>query len=123
MAYLYLVRRMRPTVIFFVLIPLILAGLWFGFSPFGAGGRFLPRWIRIALHITGGAFLVGGASYGVLDFAGSRISPQLHSVVFYGILLICGMGVGILFLLTVSGEYMKAVRDLPQSRERDRSNV
>ena len=95
----------------------------FGCMPFVSAFRALPRWIRVALHTVGAAFVGAAVLYTVLDAAGSRISIPLHRLIFGHILVIIGMGLGILFLLAVSGEYMKALRNLSQSQERDHHHV
>jgi hypothetical protein len=91
-------------------------GVMFGFLPLIPSFRPLPRWIRLALHMVGGAFFAGAALTLGLAVAGSRISSHLHQLIFAHILVVFGMG--ILFLLIVSGEYMKALRDLPGVRKR-----
>ena len=122
MAYLRLVRRMSATVIVASTV-LSLVGLMFGCMPLVGAFRLLPRWIRIALHIAGSAFLCAGLLYAVLDVAGPRISPQLHRLIFAHVVLIGGMALGILFLLGVSGEYMKALRDLSRNQGQNHPNV
>jgi uncharacterized membrane protein YidH (DUF202 family) len=102
---------------------LFLVGMMFGCMPLVGAFRLLPRWIRIALHIAGIAFVSAGLVYVALDAAGPRVSPQLHRLIFAHIVLIGGMGLGILFLLAVSGEYMKALRDLSRNQGRDHPHV
>jgi hypothetical protein len=102
---------------------LSLVGLMFGCMPFVAAFRLLPRWIRIALHVVGIAFLSAGLLCAALDAAGPRVPPQLHRLIFAHVVLIGGMGLGILFLLAVSGEYMKALRELSRNQERDHRHV
>jgi hypothetical protein len=102
---------------------LFLVGIMFGCMPVVPVFRALPRWIRVALHTVGVAFVVAAVLYVALHAAGSHISAPLHRLIFAYIVLIAGMGLGILFLLAVSGEYMKALRNLSQSQERDHHHV
>jgi hypothetical protein len=80
--------------------------------------RQLPRWIRVGLHSAGAAFFIAGALLVGRHAFTSHISPGLHRFIFAHILVICGMGFGILFLLAVSGEYFKALRELDAARKR-----
>ena len=102
---------------------LSLIDLMFGCMPLVSVFRLLPRWIRIALHIVGIAFISAGLLYIALDAAGPRVPPQLHRLIFAHVVLIAGMGLGILFLLAVSGEYMRALRELSRNPERDHHPV
>ena len=121
-AELFLVRRMTATVII-ASTALSLIGVMFGSMPLVGVFRLVPRWIRIALHIAGVAFVAAGVLYAALDAAGPRVSPQLHRLIFAHVVLIGGMGLGILFLLAVSGEYRKALRELSRNQERDHHRV
>jgi hypothetical protein len=56
--------------------------------------------------------------YVALEVLGSRVSPQLHRIIFGHVVLIAGMGFGVLLLLGVSGEYFKALRELDAARRR-----
>jgi hypothetical protein len=121
-----LVRRMSPVVVA-TSSAFFLIGVMFGCMPLIPVFRPLPRWIRVALHTAGGAFFTVAVLAMALDAVGSRISYSLHRLIFFHLLVISGMGVGILFLLIISGEYMKALRNLPASQqkryERDRGHV
>ena len=121
-AELRLVRRMSATVIV-ASTALSLIGVMFGCMPLVSVFRLLPRWIRIALHIVGIAFISTGLLYVALDAAGPRIPPQLHRLIFAHVVLIGGMGLGVLFLIAISGEYMKALRDLSRNQERDHRSI
>jgi hypothetical protein len=92
-------------------------GVMFGSLPFVPALRPLPRWIRTALHLSGLALLLAGLLYAALGAAGSRLSPELHRLIFAHVALIAGMGLGILLLLVISGEYMKALRELARNRQ------
>jgi drug/metabolite transporter (DMT)-like permease len=98
-------------------IALCFLGVMFGSLPFVPSLRPLPRWIRIALHLSGFALLLAGLLYAALDAAAPRISPHLHRLIFAHVVLIGGMGLGILLLLAISGEYMKALRELTRNRQ------
>ena len=97
---------------------LFLVGIMFGCLPLVSLFRGLPRWIRVALHTAGAAFFAAAGLYVALEALGSRVSPQLHQIIFGHVVLIAGMGFGILLLLGVSGEYFKALRGLDADRRR-----
>jgi hypothetical protein len=99
-------------------ILLFFVGILFGCLPLVLAFRGLPRWIRVALHTAGAAFIVAAGLYVTLEALGSGVSPQLHRIIFGHVVLIAGMGFGILLLLCVSGEYFKALRELDAARKR-----
>ena len=108
-----------------LLLPSILlfsVGIMFGFMPLIAAFRQLPRWIRFGLHSAGAAFFIAGALLVARHAFASHISPALHRFIFAHILVICGMGFGILFLLAVSGEYFKALHKLDATRRKTLSH-
>jgi hypothetical protein len=104
-------------------ILLFSVGIMFGCMPLIAAFRQLPRWIRLGLHSAGGAFFIAGALLVTRHVFASHISPALHRFIFAHILVICGMGFGILFLLAVSGEYFKALRELDAARRKTLSDA
>ena len=112
---------MSPTVLVASIL-LFLVGIMFGCLPLILAFRDLPHWIRVALHTAGAAFFAAAALYVTLDAFGSRVSPQLHQLIFFHVVLIGGMGFGILLLLCISGEYFKALRELDAARKRRLTN-
>jgi Trk-type K+ transport system membrane component len=102
---------------------LCVVGIMFGSLPLILAFRGLPRWIRVALHTAGAAFIAAAGLYITLDSLGSRVSPQLHQIIFGHVVLIGGMGFGILLLLVVSGEYFKALRELDATRRKTLSDA
>jgi hypothetical protein len=109
-----------------VMLPSILlffVGIMFGCMPLIAAFRQLPRWIRFGLHSSGAAFFIAGALLVARYAFASHISPGLHRFIFAHILVICGMGFGILFLLAASGEYFKALRALDAARRKTLSDA
>jgi hypothetical protein len=48
--------------------------------------------------------------------AGDGLRPQIHQFIFLQIVLTVGMGLGIILLLLVSGEYFRALRELDAAR-------
>ncbi len=104
-------------------ILLFLVGIMFGCMPLIAAFRKLPRWIRFGLHSAGAAFFIAGVLLVARHAFASHISPALHRFIFAHILVICGMGFGILFLLAVSGEYFKALRALGGARRKTLSDA
>jgi hypothetical protein len=109
-----------------VLLPSILlfvVGIMFGSMPLIAAFRQLPRWIRFGLYSAGAAFFIAAALIVARHALGPVISPQLHRFIFAHIAFICGMGFGILFLLAVSGEYFKALRELDAARRKTSSDA
>jgi hypothetical protein len=86
--------------------------LWFGFLSLTGGNRALPRWIRIALLMIALSWFTGATIYAALCLAADRLSPSMHRVIFDIVIFVCSAGVGIVFLLAISGEYAKASRDL-----------
>jgi hypothetical protein len=97
---------------------LLLAGVLIGSLPFIAGFRDLPRWIRIAQFLIGLTFITGAVVGVALYSSGHHLSPQAHQFIFLQIVLIVGMGLGIILLLLLSGEYFKALRELDAARRR-----
>ena len=81
-----------------------------------AAFRTLPRWIRIAQCLVGITFVTGAMLGFAVYWAGSRISYHLHQFLFFHIVLLVGMGLGIALLVLVSGEYFKALRALDAAR-------
>ena len=98
-------------------------GIVFGCMPLVFAFRALPRWIRFGLHSAGAAFFLAAALIVARDALAPVISPQLHRFIFGHIAFICGMGFGILFLLAVSGEYFKALRQLDAARQKPSSDA
>jgi hypothetical protein len=116
-------RLRPPSLILFSLdkvkfIPLIACGvfyifsLWFGFHSFSRDNRALPRWIRLALLMIALSWFAGATIYAALCLAADRLSPSMHRVIFDIVIFVCSAGIGIVFLLAISGEYAKASRDL-----------
>lgn len=95
---------------------LLTVGVVIGSLPFIAGCRNLPRWIRIAQFLIGLTFVGGGSAGAVLYSLGDRIPLQMHRFIFFQIVLVVGMGLGIILLLLLSGEYFKALRELDSAR-------
>ena len=95
---------------------LVAAGAVIGSLPFIAGFRTLPRWIRLGQCLMGTTFIAGGTLGFVLYRAGSRIGPHLHQFLFFHIVLLVGMGLGIALLVLASGEYFKGLRALDAAR-------
>jgi len=92
----------------------LVTGAAIGSFPFIA--RALPRWIRRAQCLVGITFVSGGTLGFALESAGTRISYPLHQFLFFQIALLVGMGLGIVLLVLVSGEYFKALRALDAAR-------
>ena len=102
---------------------LFLVGIMFGCMPLVFAFRALPRWIRVGLHSAGAAFFIAAVLIVARDALVPFISPQLHRLIFAHIAFVCGMGFGILFLLAVSGEYFKALRELDAARRKTASDA
>jgi hypothetical protein len=119
---LFLVRCMSAPVLFPSIL-LFLVGIIFGCMPLIAAFRQLPRWIRFGLHSASAIFFIAGALLVARHAFASHISPVLHRFIFAQILVICGMGFGILFLLAASGEYFKALRELDVARRKRLSDA
>jgi hypothetical protein len=117
-----LVRRMSAPVLLSSVL-LFFVGITFGFMPLIAAFRQLPRWIRFGLHSGGAAFFIAAVLILARHALAPVISPQLHRFIFSHIAFICGMGIGILFLLAVSGEYFKALRELDATRRKRLSEI
>jgi drug/metabolite transporter (DMT)-like permease len=96
---------------------LIVVGIMFGALPFMGAFRAMPRWIRIALLMIALSFFGGGALGLALYLPPERFTPRMHHFVFLQVVLIVGMGVGIFLLLLVSGEYVKALRELDAAKK------
>ena len=96
---------------------LLVAGAVIGSLPFIAGFRTLPRWIRLAQCLVGITFVTGGMLGIALYWAGTSISHHLHQFLFFHIVLLVGMGLGMALLVLVSGEYFKALRSLDAARK------
>jgi len=95
---------------------LLAAGAVTGSLPFIGGFRTLPRWIRLGQCLVGITFVTGGTLGFVLYLFAGRISYRLHHFLFFHVVLVIGMGVGIALLLLLSGEYFKALRALDAAR-------
>jgi len=95
---------------------LLTAGAAIGSLSFIGGFRTLPRWIRLGQCLVGITFVTSGTLGFVLYSFASRISYRLHHFLFFHIVLLIGMGVGIALLLLASGEYFKALRALDAAR-------
>jgi hypothetical protein len=104
-------------------ILLFLVGIIFGCMPLIGAFRQFPRWIRFGLHSAGVIFFTAGALIVARHAFASHISPALHRFIFAHIMVICGMGFGILFLLVASGEYFKALRALDAARRKTLSDA
>ena len=100
---------------------LLVAGGAIGSLPFIAGLRALPRWIRVAQCLIGVTFITGAMLFFALYWAGTRINPNLHRFLFFHIVLLVGMGLGMILLVLVSGEYFKALRALDTARKERRA--
>jgi FtsH-binding integral membrane protein len=95
---------------------LLVAGGAIGSLPFIGRLRALPRWIRRAQCLVGITFITGAMLGFGLYSAGDRISYRLHQFIFFHIVLLVGMGLGMVLLVLVSGEYFKALRALDAAR-------
>lgn len=95
---------------------LVVVGTAVGSLPFIAGLRRLPRWIRVAKCLVGITFITGGMLGFGLYSVGNRISYRLHMFVFFHITLLVGMGLGVILLVLVSGEYFNALHALDAAR-------
>src|SRR4051794_16033636 len=95
-----------PTIASFALL---LVGVLIGLLPLVGGFRGLPRWIRLAQFLIGSLFVVGALMAFALYSGGGghRFSDQLHRFIFFHVVLIVGMGLGMILLLVISGEYFK----------------
>jgi len=96
---------------------LLVAGAAIGSLTFIPALRSIPRWIRVAQCFIGITFVAGGLLFFALYWAGSRISPDLHRFLFFHIVLLAGMGLGVVLFVLVSGEYFKALRALDAARK------
>jgi hypothetical protein len=97
---------------------LAVAGAVIGSLPLTGGFRSLPRWIRIAQFLVGITFISSSGIAFYLYSAGERLPYPLHQFLFYHVVAIAGMGLGIILLLLVSGEYFSALRELDAARRR-----
>ena len=93
-------------------IGLVLVSFFFAFLSLAGGNRALPRWIRVALLMIALSQFTAAITYAVLCLVADRLSPSMHRLVFDIVLFVGGAGAGIFFLLAISGEYARAVRDL-----------
>jgi len=100
-------------------IVILCLGLVFGSAPFIGRLRTMSRWVRIALLMVGLSFLIGGVAATALDFAGARVSPSIHWLIYGNILIMFGSGIGIILLLAISGEIFKALRAIDAARHRE----
>ena len=101
---------------------LLFFGALIGLIPFIAAGRDLPHWIRIAHFLIALAYVGGGAVGIALYSAGDGLRAQVHEFIFLQIVLTVGMGLGIILLLLVSGEYFRALRELDAARRQRLTN-
>ena len=95
---------------------LLVVGAAIGSLPFIAGFRALPKWIRRGQCLIGIMFIAGGTLGFALYSAGTRIDYRLHQFLFLQIVLLVGMGLGMILLVLLSGEYFKALRALDAVR-------
>jgi hypothetical protein len=95
---------------------LLVVGAVIGSFSFIPGMRALPRWIRRAQCLVGITFVTAALLGFGLYAAGTRISYRLHSFIFFHIVVLAGMGLGIMALVITSGEYFKALRALDAAR-------
>jgi hypothetical protein len=95
---------------------LLAVGAAIGSLPFIAGFRALPRWIRRGQLLIGITFIAAGILSFALHSIGTRIDYRLHQFIFLQIVLLVGMGLGMILLVLVSGEYFKALRALDATR-------
>src|SRR4051794_14821463 len=75
------------------------------FGPFTKKGRSASHWMRVALWLSGLSFVVWGGFGLKLQFG--SLSPGQHSQLLYLKSVLGGIGVGILLLLFLSGEFVK----------------
>ncbi len=101
---------------------LLVVGLGFGVAPFFGSLRTFPRWIRIALLMTGLSLIAGTALGFVLHSTAARFPAGLYRFLYAHEMLIFGMGIGIILLLIFSGEIFKALLKIDTAR-RSRKNT
>lgn len=97
----------------------LVASMMAGFLAFSRAHRALPRWMRVAMLLIAVSWFIGAALY----FAAHLLSPSMHRPLVFIALVACGMGMGICLLLTVSGEYFKALRNLDAAGRRRSENT
>ncbi len=96
---------------------LLFAGMLIGATLLIRGVRDLPRWILIAQFLIALTFIAGAAAgFGLNSSFGRLLTPPMHRFIFLQIVLVVGMGLGIILLLLVSGEYFRALRELDAAR-------
>jgi len=95
---------------------LLLVGAAVGSLPFIASFRTLPRWIRVGQCLAGIAAFTSGVLAFALYASGTRISDGLHHFIFFHVVFLGGMALGMILLVLVSGEYFKALRALDTAR-------
>ena len=90
----------------------VMGGLALIAAPFTASGRVAPRWIRIALWISGPAGLVWGVlGYALLLGFGDTPDPLRQVKTLSG-----GVAIGILVLLFSSGEFVRSFKGTTNRR-------
>ena len=87
-----------------------IGGLVFLRMPFTPGGRKSPQWVRTAIWILAPITLCWSLLGFVMMVAPDRLSPDMRRF-FYDIMaMFSGSVIGILFLLFISGEFLKTRR-------------
>src|SRR3954447_1387634 len=94
----------------------LFVGVTIGSLLFIGGFRALPRWIRIAQLLVGITFITSSAIALFLYSPTAHVSDRLHFFLLFHVVALAGMGLGIILLLFVSGEYFRALRELDAAR-------
>jgi hypothetical protein len=84
-----------------------IGGLILFVAPFSAKCRKNPRWIRVALWMSG-PMAMGWGLLGYTLLFDSSLSPHGHNLVLHFKTQLSGMALGILLLLIFSGEFVPA---------------
>lgn len=86
----------------------VLCGLLLFCSPFVGRGRTSAHWVRLAFWLAGPLFLAWGLLCLIQRLASTKLSPDTEHFLQYMAPRCGAMGFGILLLLVISGELVRA---------------
>lgn len=86
----------------------LLGGVLLVVAPFSAPGRLAPHWIRVALWLSGPSCIMWGLAGLILYYRAPYLSKILYHLLQHTKTLFGGISIGILVLLFVSGQFLRA---------------